>query len=153
MTASKKPGQPGNAMALDDWGQREIVAMSSGSTTPVVMKAAQSGSFIVIPAIASGVTVTLPAPAAGLNYEFYCAGGSATAAGFYTFKTPTTGTMVAYGDAAADSITIGKTSGAPYIGGAVRFVSDGTLWYSIMEPAFTSAAPTSATMTEFSIQT
>lgn len=147
MTASKKPGQPGNIIALDDWGQKEIITLSSGSTAPVVLKSDQSGAFVVIPGMTSGMTITLPAPAAGLEFEFYVK--AATTSGVIKIAAPTTGTMVIKGDAAADALNIGKAAGAAVIGGAIRFVSDGTLWYSIMEPAFSSAAPTSLTMTEY----
>jgi hypothetical protein len=105
--------------------------------------------MIIVPGFTSGALLTLPAVGDGLNFEFYHVGG--TASGVVTYAAAATGTIVCYGDAAADSITIGKATGAPAIGGSVRFVCDGTYWYTIMQPAFSSAAPTSATMTEYAI--
>lgn len=133
-------------------GRRHIVAMSSASSA-ITLSASDSGGFIVVPGFSSGATITLPAVAAGLSYELYMLG--APASGVVAVKAATTGTMVAFNDAAADTIVFGKAGGASgtTIGGSLRLHTDGTKWYSIMQPAFTSAAPTSATMTSFAIET
>lgn len=152
MTVTKHSGQPGNALALDEKGKCEIVALSTASTA-VSISTADSGKLFILGEFATtsggggGPTITLPAVGDGLNYEFYVAGGLTS--GAISFAAAATGTMVVYNDVAADSVNIGKATGASVIGGAVRFVSNGTKWYSIMEPAFTSAAPTTGTMTEF----
>jgi hypothetical protein len=124
------------------------VAVSTASTG-LTVAASQSGGFFVIgDCTAAPLTITLPAVAAGLWYEFY-QGGAVTASGTIV-KAATTGTMVAFNDAAADSIQIGGAT-AVAIGGSLRVLSDGTKWYSIMQPGFTSAAPATATMTLFGI--
>ena len=152
MTVTKHSGQPGNIAALSERGYREIVALSTRSSA-CTLSTADSGKLVLLGGWSSGLTLTLPAMEDGLNYELYCAG--APASGIYTISAATAGTLVVYGDAAANSITFGKsgTASGTVTGGGLRLVTDGTLWYSIMEPAFTSAAPTSATMTEYAIVT
>jgi hypothetical protein len=133
-------------------GRRHIVALSSASTA-ITISASQSGALITVPGFTSGATITLPAMEAGLSYEFYVAG--TVSSGIITISAATAGTLVVHNDAAANSIVFGKSGSASgtIIGGSVRLVSDGTKWYSIMQPAFTSAAPTSLTMTELAIVT
>jgi len=148
MTVTKRSAIAGNVLAMDERQYREVIALSSGSTA-ITVSTGWSGKMIIVPGFTSGALLTLPAVGDGLNFEFYHVGG--TASGVVTYAAAATGTIVCYGDAAADSITIGKATGAPSIGGSVRFVCDGTYWYTIMQPAFSSAAPTSATMTEYAI--
>lgn len=152
MTVVKHSGQPGNVLALDDRGAREIVALSTGSTA-FTLSTGDSGKMLIIGAYTSGVTITLPTMEDGLNYELYC--GGAPTSGVYTISAATAGDLVVYGDAAANSILFGKAGAASgtNIGGGLRLVTDGSKWYSIMLPAFTSAAPTSATMTTYAIVT
>lgn len=133
------------------YGRRKVTALTTASTA-VDIASSQSGMFMLIPASASGWTITLPACAAGLWYEFYVTGAQSTAAAV-KIKGASTGLMVFYADAAGDMITLGKASGAPTIGGSLRVISDGALWYCITQPAFSSAAPTSLTMTEYSFGT
>lgn len=129
------------------YGRRKVTTLSSASTG-VTLASSQSGMFVVVPGMTSGLTVTLPAPEAGLWYELYVKANLTS--GLITLKSASTGLVVAYGNAAADAIVIGKTVGTE-IGGSMRVHSDGTQWYSLFQPAVSSLAPTSATMTMMAI--
>ena len=148
MTVTLNSAIYGNALSLDDRGKCEVVALSTVSTA-ITLSTADSGKFLLLPAVTSGATITLPTMADGLHYEIYVKG--ALASGTYSFASATADTIVGYNDAALDSINIGKATGAGVIGGSVRFISDGSKWYSVMRPAFTSAAPTTLTATEFGL--
>lgn len=132
------------------WGLRKVYNLSTASTG-ITLAASQSGGFCISGDCTAGAqTITLPAMAAGLNYEVMV--GGAVAASGLTIAAATAGTIVTYGDAAANSIEIGETTGTA-IGGSVRFISDGTKWYSITQPSLTSAAAATNTMTLYTITT
>ena len=88
--------------------------------------------------------------AAGIELEFYQV-GAAGASGL-TISAATAGTIVVKGDDAANSIVFGEST-ARNIGTSIRFVTDGTKWYSIKQPNVTSAAMATATMSLFQIKT
>lgn len=132
------------------WGMRKVVVLASAGA--VTMGASLSGAFCVIPDnTAAAAEITLPAAAAGLWYEFYQAGGAA-GSGTYIVGAAT-GLFVVYGDVAADGVNIGGTATATPEGGSLRVICDGTKWYTVMQPALSSAAGATNTMTLYGIIT
>lgn len=131
-------------------GRRHVVAISTAATGFSPAASQSGGMFIIGDCTAAPLTITLPAMDAGLWYEFYQ--GGAVAASGTLITAATAGTLVVFNDVAANSIQIGGATGVT-IGGSVRVITDGTKWYSIMQPAFTSAAPATATMTLMGILT
>lgn len=126
--------------------RRHIVTISTASTgyTPAT---SQSGAFFVIPGDwSSAMTITLPVMEAGLWYEFYV-GGSTIVGSAATIAAATAGEIVTFNDVAADSVIMGATGTS--VGGSIRFLSDGTKWYAIPQPAMTSAALATTNMTCF----
>jgi len=137
-------------------GLRHIIALSSAAASGTqYLTPDMYGAFCILPAVtttgSSNQTWTLPPAEQGGFFEIYAPAALAT--GIVVFKAPSCGGMVVFDDSAADSFSLGKATGVEIIGGSVRFHSDGSQWVVIPQPAFTSAAPTSATMTPFSIQT
>lgn len=131
-------------------GYRHIETMSSASTA-ITLGASQSGTFFLLNFTASsGFTVTLPAVAQGLWYEFFTQ--TPPNSGVTTIAAPTCGTMVRFNDTAADAIYFGTDAAASgtEIGMGCRVLSDGTKWLVIPEPALTSAALTTGTMSAIS---
>lgn len=114
-----------------------------------------SGEFIIIPDVAasgsSNVIIRLPPVEQGLWFEL-CNEGVITS-GTLQVLANSCGTAVVHNDSAADGLAFNKATGAVAVGGSVRCHSDGTKWIMLTQPAFTSAAPTSATMTSFGVIT
>lgn len=114
-----------------------------------------SGEFIIIPDMAtsgsSNVIIRLPPVEQGLWFELYNEGTITT--GTLQVLANSCGTAVVHNDSAADGLAFNKTTGVLGVGGSIRCHSDGTKWIMLTQPAFTSAAPTSATMTSFGVIT
>lgn len=103
-------------------GVRRVVAAKT-SAYPVV--AADSGKIFTNRGAVGSVTFTLPTPAAGLNGVDVTI-MAVVAAQNVVIAAQTAGSLIAFNDVAADSVTISTTS--EIIGAAMRCICDGTSW-------------------------
>ncbi len=85
------------------------------------IKASESGAHFTNRGATAGVTFTLPALATGLIYTF-----SVIADFEVLVAAASAGTMVAFHDAAANSVAF--TTASEHIGGGFQIVCDGTSW-------------------------
>ena len=122
------------------WGRRKVINVSTASSgfSPA---ASQSGAFCVIgDSTAKDMVITLPAAAAGLWYEFYQGGGVYSSC--TKIKGTATGVLTYTKDAATvDTIFMGQATAAA-IGFCMKVVSDGSKWYTIQHPAYSSVYST-----------
>lgn len=137
------------AFAVDYTGARggqHVITLSTASCQ-VTLSASQSGSLIVIgDNTGTDMNITLPAAQKGMWFEFYQA-GSVKASGTWV-NSATAAMIVTFNNEGVNGINIGGATGAA-VGGSIRLISDGALWYCIEQPAFGSAAFATNTMTLF----
>ena len=109
---------------LDAAGGLKLGIATKTADYTIVTGTDKSGTMFTNRGDDGAIVFTLPAPSQAIKGTFYDFVGVANQS--ITVETPTADTLVAFNDAAADSIALSTTN--EMIGGAMRFVCDGDAW-------------------------
>lgn len=119
----RSPAIDGSGFIADIAYKVKVRAITSAYT----VSAADSGTVFTTRGASAAVTFTLPAVASGSG----CVFTFISAANFaMTVASAEGDNIVTFNDAAADSIALSTAN--EIIGGAIKIIGDGTVWYALM---------------------